>query len=292
MDLEHLTKGQIILLTLLVSFMTSIATGIVTVSLMQQMPTPVTQTINRVVERTLERVVEKKTDAQGVTTTKEKTVVVKETDLISNAVQAALPSLVAIYVTEPTPQQKPLVEEQPVDGATQTAAVSSQTVNQETQKVPTTETPVTQKTTKRFLARGVYIADGVIATDAAQIPEIPEGTAVQLSIVLLASGAELPVVSVKTVGQVALLSVAKKSGAVLTAGNAHTLQLGNTLVVLGGEGRVQVSTGIVSNLDRDDKKNVTGLTVDGITPQPGAVLVSLEGHMLAQYIHGAWHLGE
>ena len=36
--MENLTKPQIILLTLLVSFVTSIATGIVTVALMNQAP--------------------------------------------------------------------------------------------------------------------------------------------------------------------------------------------------------------------------------------------------------------
>jgi hypothetical protein len=55
--MEHLTKQQIVLVTLLVSFVTSIATGIVTVSLMDQAPKIVPQTINRVVERTIERVV-------------------------------------------------------------------------------------------------------------------------------------------------------------------------------------------------------------------------------------------
>ena len=36
--MEHLNKQQLILLTLLISFVTSIATGIVTVSLMDQAP--------------------------------------------------------------------------------------------------------------------------------------------------------------------------------------------------------------------------------------------------------------
>lgn len=56
--MEHLTKQQIVLLTLFVAFVTSIATGVVTVSLMDQDPGGVTQVINRVVERTVERAIE------------------------------------------------------------------------------------------------------------------------------------------------------------------------------------------------------------------------------------------
>jgi S1-C subfamily serine protease len=52
--MEHLSKQQIILLALLVSFVTALATGVVTVSLMDQAPTSVGQTISRVIERTIE----------------------------------------------------------------------------------------------------------------------------------------------------------------------------------------------------------------------------------------------
>jgi len=91
--MEDLTKQQIILLTLLVSFVTSIATGIVTVSLMDQAPRGVTQTINRVVERTVEKVIPIQTN----TKTEQITTVVKEADLAVEAVKSNEKSFVRIY---------------------------------------------------------------------------------------------------------------------------------------------------------------------------------------------------
>lgn len=104
-DIERLNKSQIVLLTLLVSFVTSIATGIVTVSLMDQAPPAIAQTVNRVIERTVESVTPAAGTGQTAATvvTQEKTIVVKETDLISQAVQKASPSIVRIYSNAETP---------------------------------------------------------------------------------------------------------------------------------------------------------------------------------------------
>jgi len=55
--MEHLTKQQLILLALLVSFVTSLSTGIVTVSLMDQAPQGMTQTVSQVIERTIQAAV-------------------------------------------------------------------------------------------------------------------------------------------------------------------------------------------------------------------------------------------
>lgn len=98
MDMEELSKSQIVLLTLFVSFVTSIATGIVTVSLMDQAPPSIAQTVNRIVERTVERVVPSGQAASSVVTT-EKTVVVRESELIAKAVEKVRPSLVHIYAS-------------------------------------------------------------------------------------------------------------------------------------------------------------------------------------------------
>ena len=92
--MDELNKNQIILLTLLVSFVTSIATGIVTVTLMDQAPAGVTQTINRIVERTVERVVPGET--QISTVIKEVPVIVTEEELIVKAINHGAKSLVVL----------------------------------------------------------------------------------------------------------------------------------------------------------------------------------------------------
>lgn len=102
MELEELNKSQIVLLTLLVSFVTSIATGIVTVSLMEQAPTDVTRVIQKTVERTVEKVAPPEIQTKIVT--QEKTVIVSDADLIANAVELNTPSIVRIYSQSDEPK--------------------------------------------------------------------------------------------------------------------------------------------------------------------------------------------
>ncbi len=56
MNIEELTKSQLLLLTVLVTFVTSIATGILTVSLLDQASPTVMQNVNQIVERTVKTV--------------------------------------------------------------------------------------------------------------------------------------------------------------------------------------------------------------------------------------------
>jgi len=96
MKMEDLNKTQIVLLTLLVSFVTSIATGIVTVTLLEQAPPAVTQTINRVVEKTIQTVI----PGEKQVTTVVKEVIVKEENLLVNAVEKTSKSLVQISAVD------------------------------------------------------------------------------------------------------------------------------------------------------------------------------------------------
>lgn len=92
--MEDLTKHQLILLTLLVTFVTSIATGIITFTLLSQAPVEVTQTINRVVEKTIERVVPE--EGGGSQTIKEVTTIVSEEDLVLDSIDKNAKSIVRL----------------------------------------------------------------------------------------------------------------------------------------------------------------------------------------------------
>lgn len=92
--MEELTKQQMVLLTLLVSFVSSIATSISVVSLLNENPTTITQTVNRIVEKTIEKVV----PAQMLPTPPppKETPAVSENDLITKAVETNLSRMVII----------------------------------------------------------------------------------------------------------------------------------------------------------------------------------------------------
>jgi len=100
MDIEKLNKSQIVLLTLLVSFVTSIATGIVTVALMEDAPPAITQTVNRIVERTIETVSSEGQMAAVAEVLPAETIIIRESDLLPQAVAAIESSVVRLFSGE------------------------------------------------------------------------------------------------------------------------------------------------------------------------------------------------
>lgn len=214
MEIEKLNKTQIILLTLLTSFVTSIATGIVTVSLLDQAPPGVTQTINRVVERTIEKIVP---SPQGnPVLTKETTVVVKEDDLISKSIEKDNLSLVMVF---------------------------EKTISKE-------NLPITVFVGLGV----VLTKDGIIATDSGIISDsgsylVTTSDQKSFEVKVLNQDEKLGVALIQ-----AVTDDTKYSFIPANLGDADKLRLGQSVIVFGGNERQAVSIGIVSGLTPFERK--------------------------------------
>lgn len=96
MNIDDLSKSQLLLLTLLVNFVMSIATGIVTVSLLDVAPATITQTVNRIVEHTVETVVPATQTAGAGNATP------SEEDLLISAISGNVARTVYLYADATT----------------------------------------------------------------------------------------------------------------------------------------------------------------------------------------------
>ncbi|HFC10799.1 MAG TPA: hypothetical protein ENJ75_01185 [Candidatus Kaiserbacteria bacterium] len=143
MNIEELTKSQLLLLTVLVTFVTSIATGILTVSLLDQAPQVVTRTINQVVERTV------KTVAPALPAT-----------VIKTITQAPAPSNEDLVTSALSAQDSRTVLVYSVDASTSTPAIAVGTY------IPSAHAVVTAKAKKLPTKASIEFPNGsvVLAT--------------------------------------------------------------------------------------------------------------------------------
>lgn len=92
MNIEDLSKSQLLLLTVLVNFVTAIATAVLTVSLLDEAPTTVTQTVNRIVDHTIETVTMQVPSGGG-----KDTGATRDEELLTAAVAADVARTVKVY---------------------------------------------------------------------------------------------------------------------------------------------------------------------------------------------------
>lgn len=240
MDLEQLTKHQIVLLTLLVSFVTSIATGIVTVSLVNQAPPEITRTINQIVEHTIERVVpatQGAAVAAAPSTITERTVVVKDDDLAAQSIAK---------------MQKAVVR-------------------------------VVAKGSDLLVTRGIIVSAGGVAV--ADRDALVNSGARQFE-AILADDLRYPVMLRQTQkGQaVAVLDIeVGTSTSFMPAQFADTakVQLGQSVIRIGGGGGDTVGTGVVASLPvpgSDPQSSLIESSVSSATP--GSVLMTIFGEAI------------
>ena len=239
MDIKDLNKNQMVLLTLLLSFVTSIGMSVITVSLLQENPTTITQTINKVVERTVEKVVPAVTGGKS-TVTKETTIVIKEEDLITKSIDQNKNKIVAVH--------EKIVG---VDGA----AVHS------------------------FIGWGIiFNKDGVIATDSSFIADsgtysILTEDGISFDTKVLDQNESK---GVALLSAIRAKDNKEKENYVFnpaTSVNSDSIKLGQTLIAFGGKGKKAVSIGIVGNIIN---KEIDGTS--STTPKI-KVIESIEGNV-------------
>lgn len=238
MDLEQLTKHQIVLLTLLVSLVTSIATGIVTVSLMGQAPPSVSRTINQIVERTVETVVPASQGASPATIVTEKTVVVTEDDLAASSIASVQKAVVRI---------------------------------------------VAKSDPEVLVARGVIVdAAGAVLTDRRALV----ATKADAFEAILASGARVPATlraGQSTTSPLVVLDLAVGTSTTLqpaALAEDSKLQLGATVIRIGGSGADRVGTGVLAALPLQSGAHLGLIESSVSSATPGSVLITLFGEVV------------
>ena len=208
MDLNNLSKHQVILVALLVSFVASTATGIITVSLMNQAPPPVTQTIEHVIQTTVEKVAP---SANGAAVAQE-TVIVKEDDATIAAISKSSQSIVRVYGFDFNNNEN-------FAGFGVVATTSS--------------------------SKNVYIVGNISTANAVRFEaRLEGGNRVPISKVSVDQSSGLAIFSAE---QSSDLSEARAYvGATFT--DSDGVQLGQTVIAIGGQESPFISTGIISSL--------------------------------------------
>lgn len=248
--MDDLNAQQIVLLTLLVSFVTSIATGITTVSLLEQAPEPVTQTINRVVEKTIERVVTEPAEDDGNDQPIERevvTVVVNEEDRTIEAIEKNSPSLVRIY-----------------EKVTEDEAV--------------------------FASMGIIISNtGTVITDAVSVNNGREYIAMHnsgeygLDLISKEQDSQIAKLSINQTGTTTVQFVPAEFG------NSDNLKLGQSVISLSGQSSNKVSIGVVSEIvgGGAEVAPLIDTSVSATNILPGSILLNLSGQIIGARITGS-----
>jgi hypothetical protein len=240
MDIEQLSKSQIVLLTLLVSFVTSIATGIVTVSLVDQAPPAVAETVNRVIERTVEKTLP--SQAAATVVTQQKTVVVRESDLVAQAVTTASPSVVRVYSVDTSGGNSPAT----------------------------------------FLGLGLVLSSsGDIATDESALGDsaeasvaLPDGTTVRAFVTARDESAGVAYLTATSTSQSVVWVPAKFS--------SGSPVLGESAVTLAGETVARIGNGLISSVTKGDATTPTIIdtNIPNSAIMNGSPLIATDGTIL------------
>ncbi|MEK7085213.1 MAG: trypsin-like peptidase domain-containing protein [Patescibacteria group bacterium] len=233
MDMNYLTKAQVVMLVILTSVVTAVATGIVAVSLISESPQPITETIHRVIERTG---VSPAPAGESLPRTQE--------SLVIKLVEGATPAVVSVVAAKDVP----VVEQyyiNPFEGDDFFGQFLP----------PDFLIPqYRQKGTARrqiSAASGFFVSgDGFVVTNKHVVEDLGADYTV-----ITNSGKRFPakVLARDPVQDIAILKVEGAGFSYIPLGNSDTLKVGQTAVAIGnalGEFQNTVSVGVISGLSR------------------------------------------
>lgn len=247
--MEELTKTQVVLLVLLVSFFTSMVTGIVTVTLMDQAPDPIVQNINRIIERTIEKIVPGEI-SQSNQLASVQTVIITQENLIIDIVDKVSSAVVSIVATK----DLPVVEQYFINPFENDDFFK----NLPEGFLPDVQIPqYRQKGTEKkqvSSGTGFFISkEGLLITNK----HVVEDTEAEYSIIMNdGRKIEAEVLARDPFQDIAILEV--KDGEsefnYISLGNSDNIKVGQTVIAIGnalGEFQNTVSVGIISGLNRN-----------------------------------------
>jgi serine protease Do len=249
MDIEQLTKTQLVLLVLLVSFVTSLVTGIVAVTLVNQAPAPITQTVSKVVEKTIETVVPSEDGGEPKTTEEVVQVqVITQEDLIIQLVETSASAVVSIIATKDIPiiEQyfiSPFGDDEFFNRFFPEELLPQFGIPQYRQK-GTEKTQVSSGT-------GFFVSeDGFLLTNKHVVLDTEAEY-----VIIMNDGRQFKaeVLARDPVQDIAVLKVEGEGFNYIPLGNSDSLKVGQTVVAIGnvlGEFQNTVSAGVVSGLNR------------------------------------------
>ena len=246
MNMDNLSKTQVVWLTLLVTIVTSVVTAIVTVALLRQAPPPITQTINRVIEKTigvpLPGIEEKKTEPEPPPQLTREEAIIKVVKDISPAVVSVIAS-----------KDLPVIEEYFVDPFGDSNDLFKGLI-------PDIKIPQYRQkgTEKRQISSGsgfFVSSEGLLLTNR----HVVEDKEADYSIVTNdGKKYQVRALARDPFQDIAILEVNdkenKKNFHYISLGDSANVSIGQTVIAVGnalGEFRNTVSVGIVSGLNRN-----------------------------------------
>lgn len=258
MDIEKLTKTQVVLLVLLVSFVTSLATGIVTVTLVNQAPQIVTHTVSKVIEKVIPKEV----------AVKEKTVVFSSEENMVKVIKNASLAVVSIF-----------------------SAKETATATTTTEMATTTSENIADKNNV-IVGSGFFVSeDGLVLTNR----HLVENENMKY-FAMASDGKKIPAIVLlkDAVYDIAILKVEGKKLNYIPMSDSSFVDVGQTAIAIGsvfGESQNNVSIGFVSGFNNlavaigsvsGDKEDVSFIKSNIIINEnnSGGPMIDLKGNAI------------